>query len=74
MVGFLIYFCVAGLFCFTRGYYCLEIAKDEDVIAAFGPLVHKPYLIYLVLLLLGFVLLPIEAVWEIYESITKKND
>ena len=73
MAGFLIYFCIAGLICFTRCYYCLEITKDEDVINAFGPLVHKPYIIYLVLLLLGFVLLPIEVVWDVYELITKKN-
>ena len=73
MSWFILYFCVAGLFYITRCYYCLEVMQDQDTIDAFGPLIHKKYIIYLVCMLFGFVALPLEIIWGIYELLTGKN-
>ena len=73
MSPFAIYFFISGIITFLEIYYWQEINKDDDLNGMREQLKELKTVIYLVGLLLGWLLLPMEIVLLVYRFITKKD-
>ena len=73
MSPFAIYFFISGIICFLEIYYWMEINKDEDLNGMRQQLKEIKSIVYLVGLLLGWLLFPLEIILIIYRNITGKS-
>lgn len=73
MSPFAIYFFISGIICFLEIYYWMEINKDEDLNGMRQQLKEIKSIVYLVGLLLGWLLFPLEIILLIYKNITGKS-
>ena len=74
MSPFVIYFFISGIICFLETYYWIEINKTNEELNTMRDTINSlKNLLYIIVLLFGWILLPFEIVLIIYKNITGKS-